>query len=187
MLSAALERVLTVALREAQTRRHTHLTLEHLLFAAAHDAEGERILRGAGADVERLRAELGRFLDEFPERNARGPVRQPEQTLAFRRVLQSAVLHVQSAGKDEADVGDVLAALLQQANSHAVGLLSAQGVTRLDVLNFISHGISKGGAPQTGDSALEGSGEEGPATAADPLSAYVLDLTARARAGQLDP
>ena len=188
MLSAALERVLTVALREAQMRRHTHLTLEHLLFAAAHDPDGERILQASGADVERLRADLGRFLDEFPERNARGPVRQPEQTLAFRRVLQSAVLHVQSAGKDEADVGDMLAALMQQTNSHGVALLAAQGVTRLDVLNYIAHGVAKHpGAPEGEEGALSGEGEEGGGAARDPLGAYVVNLTERARAGRLDP
>src|SRR6185503_4044171 len=121
MLSAALELVLTVSLREAQVRRHTHLTLEHLLFAIAHDPEGARILLGAGANLERLQAELRSFLEEFPERSARGPVQEPTQTIAFRRVLQRAVLHMQSAGKEEADVGDVLAALLQQTNSHAVG------------------------------------------------------------------
>jgi ATP-dependent Clp protease ATP-binding subunit ClpA len=188
MLSASLELVLAVSQREAQVRRHTHLTLEHLLFAIAHDPEGERILLGAGAHLVRLRADLRGFLEEFPERSARGPVQEPTQTLAFRRVLQRAVLHMQSAGKDEADVGDVLAALLQQTNSHAVGLLTSQGVTRLDVLNFIAHGISKVPQPPGGDDpALEGSGEEGASTARDPLGAYVVDLTQRARDGKLDP
>jgi ATP-dependent Clp protease ATP-binding subunit ClpA len=188
MLSASLERVLTVAAREAMSRRHAHLTLEHLLFAAAHDPEGESILQGAGADVPRLRADLGRFLDEHPERLARGSQRHPEQTVAFRRVLQMAVLHIQSAGKDEADVGDVLAALMQQPHSFAVELLSSHGVTRLDILNFISHGVSKFPEPrQAPEQAPGGGGEEGQAVPRDVLSAFTVNLTERARSGKLDP
>src|SRR5512134_945089 len=114
MFSAALEIVLTVAYREALSRRHAHLTLEHLLYALAHDPAAERILVGSGADVPRLKSELNAFLEEHLEKLPAGSRRAPEQTLAFRRVLQTAVLHVQSAGKTEADVGDILAALLAQ-------------------------------------------------------------------------
>src|SRR5512134_1554194 len=101
MFSPALEIVLTVAFREATARKHTHLTLEHLLYALAHDADGERILAACGADLPRLRRDLDRFLKESVEEFTRGPQREPEQTLAFRRVLQTAVLHVQSAGRQE--------------------------------------------------------------------------------------
>src|SRR5512134_2451694 len=141
MFTPALERVLAISLREALARRHSELTLEHLLFAAAHDPRGEEVLRGAGADVERLRRDLESFLDQALDKLPQGSRKQPTQTLAFRRALQTAVVHVQSAGKDEADVGDMLAALMREARSHAVELLSAQGVTRLDLLNFISHGV----------------------------------------------
>ncbi len=188
MLSAALERVLTVAAREAMQRRHAHLTLEHLLFAAAHDPDGERVLQAAGADVARLRADLGHFLDEHPERLSRGSQRHPEQTVAFRRVLQTAVLHIQSAGKDEADVGDMLAALMQQPHSFAVDLLAGQGLTRLDILNYLAHGTSKfpeSRAPQ--DPASGAGGEEGTAQPRDALAAFTVNLTERARAGKLDP
>jgi ATP-dependent Clp protease ATP-binding subunit ClpA len=102
-------------------------------------------------------------------------------------VLQTAVLHVQSAGKSEADVGDVLAALLQQPRSHAAALLAEQGVTRLDVLNYISHGVAKAPRPDASEPALGGEGEEGPATAPQPLVAYTINLTERARQGKLDP
>jgi len=177
-----------VASREAMARRHAHLTLEHLLFAIVHDPGGEQILEASGADVGRLREELGIFLDEAVERLPEGRERPPGQTLAFRRVLQTAVLHVQSAGRSEADLGDVLAALLQQPRSHAAGLLHSQGVSRLDVLNFISHGIRKhpvpGGAPEP---APEGEGEEGAASAREPLVAYAVNLTERAQQGKLDP
>ena len=134
MFSPSLEIVLTVAYREATSRRHTHLTLEHLLYALAHDQDGERILAACGADLPQLRRDLDRYLNDQIE---------PEQTLAFRRVLQTAVLHVQSAGRQEVQSGDVLAATLQQNKSHAAQLLAAHGVTRLDVLQYITHGITK--------------------------------------------
>jgi ATP-dependent Clp protease ATP-binding subunit ClpA len=194
MFSQALEIVLTVAYREATSRRHTHLTLEHLLYALAHDHDGERILAACGADLPKLRRDLDKYLKESVEQYGRGQQKEPEQTLAFRRVLQTAVLHVQSAGRQEVQSGDVLAATLQQNKSYAAQLLADQGITRLDVLEFITHGISKvpssGGTPadegEAGD-AEGGQGERGPAAARDPLAAYAMNLTARARAGELDP
>jgi ATP-dependent Clp protease ATP-binding subunit ClpA len=189
MFSRTVERVLNAAARRAVSQRHAHLTLEHLLLALLEEPAGEKILRATGADVERLRKELEVHLEHAVEPLPAGSKRSPDQTLAFRRVLQTAVLHVQSAGKTEADVGDVLAAILQQSRSHSVDLLTAHGVTRLDVLNYISHGISK--VPLDDDAgpgaALEGAGEEGTATARDPLSAYTVKLTDRAREGKLDP
>jgi ATP-dependent Clp protease ATP-binding subunit ClpA len=194
MFSPALEIVLTVAYREATSRRHTHLTLEHLLYALAHDPDGERILSACGADLPQLRKDLDKYLKESVEQFSRGQQKEPEQTLAFRRVLQTAVLHVQSAGRQEVQSGDVLAATLQQNKSYAAQLLLAQGVTRLDVLEYITHGIAKvppTSAPSEGDgSATEaeaGGGEPGSATPRDPLSAYATNLSARARAGELDP
>jgi ATP-dependent Clp protease ATP-binding subunit ClpA len=190
MFSRTVERVLNAAAREAVSRRHAHLTLEHLLFAILAEPDAERILKAAGADTARLRQELSTFLEDSLEVLPIGSRRAPEQTLAFRRVLQTAVLHVQSAGKTEADVGDVLAALMAQSRSYAVDLLSSQGVTRLDILNFISHGIAKsrGDEPAGGEGpAPGGEGEEGGGTARDPLAAYCVNLTARAREGRLDP
>ena len=190
MFSAALELILNVAYREAASRRHTHLTLEHLLYALAHDPEGEKILAACGGDLPALRHALDEFLDtleQFP-RGARS--REPDQTLAFQRVLQTAVLHVQSAGKDEVRFGDVLAAILQQPNSYAAELLQSQDLTRLDVLNYISHGISKVPASSegpAGDTATTGGGEPDHAPSRDPLSAFAVNLTERAARGQLDP
>jgi ATP-dependent Clp protease ATP-binding subunit ClpA len=193
MFSPALEIVLTVAYREATSRRHTHLTLEHLLYALAHDPDGERILTACGGDLPRMRRDLDQYLKESVEQFPRSQQKEPEQTLAFRRVLQTAVLHVQSAGRQEVQSGDVLAALLQQNKSYAAQLLASQGITRLDVLNFITHGISKvpftesvGDASEPTD-AEAGGGERGTATARDPLSAYATNLTERAKAGELDP
>jgi ATP-dependent Clp protease ATP-binding subunit ClpA len=193
MFSPALEIVLTVAYREATARRHTHLTLEHLLYALAHDPEGERILTACGADMPQLRRDLDKYLHESVEQFARGQQKEPEQTLAFRRVLQTAVLHVQSAGRQEVHSGDVIAATLQQNRSHAAQLLAAQGITRLDVLEYITHGKTKlppassGGGEGEASDAEAGVGDRGGSTARDPLAAYATDLTARAKAGELDP
>ncbi|WP_396625474.1 ATP-dependent Clp protease ATP-binding subunit ClpA [Luteitalea sp.] len=191
MFSASVELLLGVAYREATSRRHTHLTLEHLLYVLAHDTEAERILAACGADLPRLRSELDKFLQQNIEQFPRGAQKEPEQTLAFRRALQTAVLHVQSAGKSEVQAGDLLAALLQQNRSYAAQLLEGQGVTRLDVLNYISHGISKVPAPDepAGDErpAAAGQGDEGSSTSRTPLDAYAVSLTVKAKAGALDP
>jgi len=195
VFSPALEVILTVAYREAAARRHTHLTLEHLLYALAHDPDGERILAACGADLPQLRRDLDKYLDEHIEQFARGQQKEPDQTMAFRRVLQTAVLHVQSAGRHEVQSGDVLAATLQQSKSYAAQLLAGQGVSRLDVLEYITHGISKvppsvpGGddAESAAGDADAGVGERGGSSARDPLSAYAINLTDRARDGALDP
>jgi ATP-dependent Clp protease ATP-binding subunit ClpA len=191
MFSPALEVVLNIAFREAISRGHAYLTLEHLLYALAHDPDGERILAACGADLPQLRRDLDAYLDESIERQQRGSAKDPEQTVAFRRVLQTAILHVQSAQREEANAGDILAAMLQQPRSHAAQLLEAQGITRLDVLNYISHGIAKTPPPGSagpGRPAPSGRADEaGGSTSADPLGAYCVNLTARARDGHLDP
>ena len=191
MFSAAIEVVLTIAYREAVSRRHAYVTLEHLLYALAHDNDGERILAACGADLPRLRRDLDAYLAESLEQMKRGEAREPEQTAAFRRVLQTAVLHVQSAQRGEVEAGDIFAAILQQPKTHAAQLLAAQGVSRLDILEYISHGISKvpaAGAPGAGEHGTEaGGGDEGSSTARDPLAAYCSNLTERARQGALDP
>src|SRR5512143_2689715 len=169
-------------------RRHADLTVEHLLFAAAHDPEGEEILEAAGADVPRLRRELAEFLEQTMQKLPPGSRRPPQQTLAFRRVLQTAVVHVQSAGRDEAGVGDMLAAMMREARSRAVELLSAHGVTRLDLLNFISHGVRKAPERERPEGeAPAGEGEEDEAAPRDPLAAFASNLSARAKEGRLDP
>jgi ATP-dependent Clp protease ATP-binding subunit ClpA len=187
VFSASVEVVLQIAFREAVSRRHAYLTLEHLLYALAHDDDGERILAACGADLGLLRRELSAYLDASIEQYKRGSEREPEQTAAFRRVLQTAVLHVQSAQRQEAQAGDILAAILQQPRSHAAQLLAEQGVTRLDILEYISHGITKVPRPQEPENAEAGTGDEGRATSTDPLSAYCINLTSRARQGLLDP
>jgi ATP-dependent Clp protease ATP-binding subunit ClpA len=193
VFSTSLEIVLNIAYREAISRRHEYVTLEHLLYVLAHDPEGEKILAAVGVDLPSLRSSLDRYLETSLTRVARGEERQPEQTAAFGRALQTAVLHVQSAQRPEVQAGDVFAAILQQPKTYAAQLLGEHGVTRLDVLEYLSHGITKAPAPgpATGGTdkraAPSGAGEEGPATSREPLTAYCLNLTDRARRGLLDP
>ncbi len=190
MFSAAAERVIEDAFREALARRNAYLTVEHLLYSLARDPEGERILLATGADLPALKGGLERFLAERVEQLPGEVRKSPVQTLSFRRVLQTAILHVQSAGRAQADAGDLLAAILQQTKSHASALLTSQGVTRLDVLNFISHGISKVPLEESGGEGApaQNGGEDGERQVKrDPLAAFTIDLTARAKAGELDP
>ena len=196
MFSTAVEVVLHIAFREAVSRRHAYLTLEHLLYAVSHDPDGERILAACGADLSLLRRNVADSLEDSIEALPRGHEREPEQTTAFRRALQAAVLHVQSAQRQEAQVGDLIAAILQQPQTRAAALLAEQGITRLDVLEYLAHGITKtpihhddGGSPDLGDGhdGMAGSGDAGTGTAKDPLSAYCTNLTARAQKGLLDP
>jgi ATP-dependent Clp protease ATP-binding subunit ClpA len=191
VFSASIEVVLTIAYREAVSRRHAYVTLEHLLYALAHDNDGERILAACGTDLPKLRRDLDAYLSHSIEQQKRGDQREPEQTAAFRRVLQTAVLHVQSAQRAEVEAGDICAAILQQPKTHAAQLLAEHGVTRLDVLEYISHGISKtpmpGGPIGSERGAGAGEGDEGSSTARDPLAAYCTNLTERARQGLLDP
>ncbi|MDR1989184.1 MAG: ATP-dependent Clp protease ATP-binding subunit ClpA [Acidobacteriaceae bacterium] len=189
MFSSHLEVVLNVAFREALSRRHAYLTIEHLLYALAHDPDGEQILAACGADLAALRRNLNAYLTQSVETLPAGRDEEPEQTVAFRRVLQTAVLHVQTAQRDEVNAGDILAAILQQPNTHASSLLAAQQITRLDILEYISHGIAKVPVAPAGEThpGAHVGGEEAPSTARDPLSAYCTNLTERARRGELDP
>ncbi len=187
MFTPALERILVIAAQGAQDRRHAHLTTEHVLLAIAHDPVGRRILHGSGVDVDQLIKGLTVYVEEQIDRVPDGSRKAPQQTIGFRRLLQSAVLHVQSAGKNEADVGDVLAALMQQPKSFAAEALASQGITRLDVLNYISHGVSKRPENLPAGPAPAGDGDEGSATPSDPLESFAPSLSERARQGLLDP
>ncbi|MDH3627253.1 MAG: AAA family ATPase [Acidobacteriota bacterium] len=189
MFSSNLELVLGIAYREADSRRHAHLGLEHLLYALLHDPEGEEVLAACGTDLPRLKKELKSFLEDEAEVLPKDAEGEPVQTRAFQRVLQTTALHIHSSGRSEAGVGDALAALLQETNSRAAGMLKSQGVTRLDILNYISHGIAKVPLPGSGERhASAGDGlEEGEGPAANPLEMYATNLSERARAGLLDP
>ena len=187
-----LQITLQAAWREALARRHAYLTVEHLLYALLHEDRGAEVLRRCGANLDTLKAALRRFFDEDLERQPGDEPVEARQTLAFHRVLQHALQHAESAEKEAVEAGDLLAAIFQEPDSHAVSLLRGEGVSRLDVLRYVSHGIAKlpepgpeaPGAPQIqGAEGAEGEGE----AAADPLAAYASNLTALAAQGKLDP
>jgi ATP-dependent Clp protease ATP-binding subunit ClpA len=188
-ISRELHLMLQASVREALARRHAYVTVEHLLYAMLHDPEGADILRHSGADVAALKAALERYFDQDLEQVPGDDVFEARQTLAFHRVLQNALSHCERAEKEEVDAGDVLAAIFQEPDSHAVTLLRSQGVTRLDVLQYISHGVSKltgggeGAMPAGGETGFGESGE----LPDDPLAAFSTNLTERAAEGRLDP
>jgi ATP-dependent Clp protease ATP-binding subunit ClpA len=186
-----LQLMLQAAYRESSTRRHAYLTVEHLLYALLHDARGAEILRHSGAQLPALKAALDRFFAEDLETVPGDEPYDAQQTLAFHRVLQHAVSHCESAEKEEVDAGDLLAALFQEPDSFAINLLRSQDVSRLDMLQYISHGVSK-----LSDSGIDGEStpagiESGIGDAAelpaDPIAAFSTNLSERAAANELDP
>ncbi len=186
-----LQLTLQAAHREAVVRRHAYLTVEHLLYALLHHEDGARILRHSGADVSRLRSELEKFFDEDLERVPGDDPVDTLQTLAFHRVIQHAIDHTARSEKDEVEIGDLLAAIFQEPDAHSMTLLRAQGVSRLDLLRYISHGESKLGGAESAGAGAGGTpilgGEEQEGVPADPLAAFATNLTARAAEGKLDP
>ncbi len=188
MLSDELRVALGVALERAYQRRHEFLTLEHLLLALLHEPRASEILEACGADLDELERELSELIDGF-EQLPGEKEHQPAQTLGFRRVLQRAMLHTQHAGKGPVDGGHVLVAMFAEPESPAVFLLENQGVTRLDVTSFISHGVRKDGKRARKERAVpRGSGPEAEETVADnALEAYTTDLYLRAEKGRIDP
>src|SRR2546421_381538 len=199
-ITKELESTLGLAFAEAKARRHEHVTLEHLLYALLRDPVAARILRACGARLPELRRELEQHLDESQPSLPRGADREPEHTQAFKRVLERAALQVQSSGKEQIDGGNVLVAFYRERDSHAVYLLERQGITRLDLLRYISHGALKvrdpsamrqyeNGEPGSDREHAPGSeaDEDEEAPADDPLAAYCVDLVARAAAGKIDP
>ncbi len=187
MLSSELEYCLNEAFQQARTKRHEYMTVEHLLLAIIEVPTVNEILKGCGADLARLRRELEQFIEESTPRRAEGAEQDVLPTLGFQRVLQRAVFHVQSSGKKEVRGENVLVAIFGEKQSHAVYLLGLQDVTRLDVINFISHGLSKlrddsvGG--KSSAEAEEGEGEGGSSA----LESYATNLNKRAREGKIDP
>ena len=194
MFSTELGLTLEAAFREAASRRHAFFCLEHLLYALTFDEQIMEILRNAGADIPALRKDLEHFFDKHievvPLKTQRGIASEPAQTPAVQRVLQRAIMHVRSTQKDVITPAEVLVALFTEEDSHAVFFLAKQGVTRLDVLNFVAHGVSK--QPDEIEEALTDMDEESEEAQAErpgrtALEQFTEDLTAKARANRLDP
>ncbi|AMV73188.1 ATP-dependent Clp protease ATP-binding subunit ClpA [Desulfuromonas carbonis] len=192
MFNHDVQLTFSLAVREAQRRHHEYLTSEHVLYAMLFDDTAQEILRNCGGEISVLERQLEDFFGQHLETLPGEEEAVPEQTVGLQRILQRSVMHMQAAGKDEITVGDVLAAILEERSSHAAQMLEGQGVTRLDVLNYISHGVAKvppqersgGAAPQPGE---ESAPAKGGAPLRDPLEAYTVNLLQRARDGKLDP
>lgn len=195
MFSTELGLTLEAAFREAASRRHAFFCLEHLLYALTFDDQVMEILQHVGVNIQALRKDLEGFFDKnievVPLRSTKAVGAEPAQTPAVQRVLQQAILHVRSAQKDVITPAEVLVALFSEDDSHAVYFLAKQGVTRLDVLNYIAHGLSKGG--DTDEEFAADVDEDMDdvdsrrAQGGSALAMFAEDLTAAARAGKLDP
>ena len=192
MITRELQATLSAAVAEAIERRHEYVTLEHLLLALLSDRTAGNVIRNCGGDTDALRRDLEKFFDERVEQLAAETTHVPEQTEMFTRVLQYAMLQAQGSGQKEIDGGNILAALFQAERSYAIYLLRQQGVTRLDVLNFIAHGISRrSGASEPDGGDFEGADEaeagQQQQEQRDPLAAFTVNLNERAREGHIDP
>jgi ATP-dependent Clp protease ATP-binding subunit ClpA len=184
-VSKELQQTLQAAVGEARRRRHEYVTLEHLLHAMTKDKVASEVLLACGADLKLLEKDLEDYLDRTLE--ALSSTQDPEQTAAFQRVLQRAAWHVQGSGRTELNAGDVLVAITRERGSHAVYLLEKQGVRRLDILQYISHGVGKEG-PGGDDEGHEEQGEEGgPRPVKDPFKTFTVNLVERAAQGLIDP
>ncbi|HEV2913411.1 MAG TPA: ATP-dependent Clp protease ATP-binding subunit ClpA [Pyrinomonadaceae bacterium] len=188
MITRELQATLSVAVNEAIKRRHEYITLEHLLFALLQDATAGKVLRHCGGDLEVLNRELTSFLNQQLERLPEGAEVLPEQTSTFRYVLEYALLQAEGSGQREVNGGNILAALYQAEQSHAVYFLKKQGITRLDILNYIAHGISKiaEGAEPVPNGRDGGPEDDDAQPVRDPLAAFTADLVERAAAGHID-
>ena len=179
---------LTQAMNDAHERRHEYVTLEHILLALLHDPVTADVLEACGADLAQLEKDLALFLAHEVPQLPEGQAADPAQTVAVSRILQRAAIRIQSSGRDTIDGPALLLSLTREEDSHAVFLLEEQGITRLDITTYVSHGRRKDGkisrpqrTPGTGESDPDGG------TAEDPLEAYTTELVAKAEAGKIDP
>ena len=189
MLSKELEFTLNTAFREAREKMHEYMTVEHLLLALSDNPTAAKVLRACGTDLDVLKKELKEFLEATTPLLLPGDARETQPTLGFQRVLQRAIFHVQSSGKKEVTGANVLVAIFSEQDSQAVYLLSKQNITRLDIVNYISHGISKVPGEDEREDLTPPSEEEASAEAPAkrPLESFATNLNDQARAGKIDP
>ena len=191
MIAQELEVSLHMAFVEARQKRHEFITVEHLLLALLDNPSAAEVLRACAANLDQLRKELGTFIDEHTPRIESDGEIDTQPTLGFQRVIQRAILHVQSSGKKEVTGANVLVAIFGEKDSHAVYFLQRQKVSRLDVVNFISHGIAK--APQPGaqqqnrNPGEQSESEQESASAGGALDSYTQNLNQQALVGKIDP
>lgn len=188
MLNKELEFTLNLAFKEAKEKRHEFMTVEHLLLCLLDNPAAGNVLQACDANIDSLRRDLIQFIDETTPRIPEEEIgRETQPTLGFQRVLQRAVFHVQSAGKTEVTGANVLAAIFSEQESQAVYFLRRENITRLDVINFISHGVSKyhndlnDGLHSIEEETIDNEGHE------SPLESYCMNLNRRAKLGKIDP
>ncbi|MEK9708556.1 MAG: AAA family ATPase, partial [Alphaproteobacteria bacterium] len=192
MLSQNLEHSLHRALTLANERHHEYATLEHLLLSLTEDQDAVAVLRACGVDIDHLRRDLSQYIDEELSSLITSRVEEAKPTAGFQRVLQRAAIHVQSSGREEVTGANVLVAIFSERESHAVYFLQQQEMTRLDAVNYISHGIAK--VPgQEANSIVRGAEEESEdgetvvKKGQEALGAYCVDLNQKAEDGDIDP
>ncbi|KJV07604.1 AAA family ATPase, partial [Methylocucumis oryzae] len=187
MLSKELEVTLNNAFKNAHDKRHEFITVEHLLLALLDNASSEAVLKACGCNIKLLRGQLTQFIDETISLIPQGIQRETQPTLGFQRVLQRAVFHVQASDKKEVTGANLLVALFSEQDSHAVYLLNKQDISRLDVVNYLAHGISKTDQehPMQQERQAEQSGSE--TDSGSPLEKYATNLNEEALQGRIDP
>ncbi|MGY4398640.1 ATP-dependent Clp protease ATP-binding subunit ClpA [Sphingomonas sp. UYAg733] len=191
--ASALETTLHKALEAASSRRHEYATLEHLLLALVDDEHASNVMSSCGVDLGELKATVAHYLDTELEALKVDAATDPSPTSGFQRVVQRAILHVQSSGRDEVTGANVLVALFSERESYAVYFLQQQDMSRLDAVSFISHGVGKGGAvPEAREvkgaeeeKAQKPGGDKGKSESA--LKQFTVDLNEKARNGKVDP
>jgi len=193
MFNQDVQITFSLAVREAQRRHHEFLTTEHVLYAMLFDDQGQQILRACGGNVEILRADLELFFEQHLESLEQLDGDMPEQTIGLQNVLQRTVTHMQSSGREEIGIGDILVAILEQEDCLAAQILQGEGMSRLDVLNYISHGISKVPTgrdevepPEPEERTKDAPGDKKPKKL-NPLEAFTINLLERAAKGKIDP
>ncbi|WCM25446.1 ATP-dependent Clp protease ATP-binding subunit ClpA [Sphingomonas sp. QA11] len=190
--ASALETTLHKALEAASSRRHEYATLEHLLLALIDDEHASKVMTSCGVELEELKATVAHYLDTELEALKVDAATDPSPTSGFQRVVQRAILHVQSSGRDEVTGANVLVALFSERESYAVYFLQQQDMSRLDAVSFISHGVGKGGAaPEPRE--VKGAEEEktqkpdGKGKSESALKQFTVDLNEKAKNGKVDP
>ncbi len=194
MISKDIELMLGAAAREAHMRKHEYLSLEHLLYAIIHHEKGEEVIVACGGDLHRLKKRIENFFNSHIEKLPADTQETPQPTTSLQRVLQKTIIHVQSADKEEADIGDLLSAMMTEENSYAVYFLKQEGISRLDILNYISHGIAKvantsfsSKASTHGQEATDKHACPKDSKPASALDKFTVNLTAKAASGRIDP
>ncbi|MCC4598727.1 ATP-dependent Clp protease ATP-binding subunit ClpA [Xanthomonas melonis] len=190
MFSKDLEQTIGQCYKRAREARHEFMTVEHLLLSLLDNPSAQAVLKACGADQLRLHNDLEQAIEASVSRLAEDDGRDTQPTLGFQRVLQRAVYHVQSSGKKEVTGANVLVAIFGEKDSHAVYFLNQQDITRLDIVNYLSHGIAKlgedGEQPSASDGEPKSEGGEGEGKG-DALAEYATNLNEQARSGKIDP